>query len=93
MSCISYEEDWIHIDDYEKEVTALEDEIHDLRLEIESRRDNEVFTLAEVILIRDKLLADVDTYKVIAALNKLIGYHDEEIRLAAIAKVNELEEA
>lgn len=90
MSCINYD-DWIHYDDYNKEVTALEDQIADLKEEIEARADNEVFTLAEIILIRDRLLNETPVSSIIDELNKVIGFHDVSIRVAAMTKLNELE--
>jgi hypothetical protein len=86
-------DDWIHWDDYDKEVTALEDQIADLKEEIEARANNEVFTLAEIILIRDGLLHGLGTYDAINNLNKLIASHNASIRVAAMSKINNLEAA
>lgn len=90
MSCVNYD-DWVHVDDYDKEVTSLEDEITDLKEEIEARKDNETFTLAEVILVRDKLLRGELVEEVVMDLNRLISYHDVAVREAAISKLNEME--
>lgn len=87
MSC----DDWVHVDDYDKEVSQLEDTISDLRLEIESRADNETFTLAEIILIRDRLLNGGLIEDAILELNQLIGLHDDSVRVAAMSKLNEME--
>lgn len=91
MACIRYEEDWIHVDDYSAEVERLENRIEDLKDEIENRADDEVFTLAEIILIRDSLLHGLGTYDAINNLNKLISSHSEPVRVSAMTKINELE--
>jgi hypothetical protein len=83
-------DDWIHWDDYDNEVTALEDQIADLKEEIEARANNEVFTLAEIILIRDRLLSGAPVSSVIDELNKVIGFHDVSVRVTAMTKLNEL---
>ena len=87
---MSYD-DWVHVDDYNKEVSELEDGITDLKEEIEARKDNEIFTIAEVILVRDKLLRGELVEEVVMDLNRLISYHDAAVREAAISKLNEME--
>jgi hypothetical protein len=77
----------------EDEVIKLENEINDLREEIEARAEDEVFTLAEIMLARDKLSEGGSVYEVIDELNKLIGYHDASVREAAMTKINEMEAA
>jgi archaellum component FlaC len=91
MSCIRYQDDWIHVDDYSAEVERLENRIEDLKDELENRANDEVFTLCEVILARDKLLEGSSIDDVIADLNELIAAHDASIRVAAMSKINEME--
>jgi hypothetical protein len=91
-----YHDSWNDVDECqptEEEVIKLENEISDLKEEIEARADDEVFTLAEIILARDKLLNGGSVYEVIDELNKLIGYHDASVREAAMTKINEMEAA
>lgn len=91
MACIRYEDDWIHVDDYTEEVEKLENKIQDLKEEIENLEYDEVYTLAEIMLARDKLLHGVSVYEVVDDLNKLIASHRVSVRSQAVAKINELE--
>ena len=93
MACVTYEDDWVHVDDCSKEVERLENRIEDLKEEIENHADDEVYTLAEIMLARDKLLHGMSVYEVVDDLNKLIAAHGVDVRMAAVSKINELEEA
>lgn len=87
MSGYSYDEDWVHIDDYEKEVKELNDEVYDLKEEIEARKDNEVFRLSEMMLIRDALLSGKPVSMVLDDMQQLIATHAAEVREQATAKL------
>lgn len=91
MSCIRYEDDWVHVDDYSEEVERLENRIEDLKDEIENMKDDEVYTLAEIILIRDSLISSNVSYEVISNMNKLIASHSDSVKIAAFNKINEME--
>ena len=93
MACIRYEDDWIHIDDYTEEVEKLENKVQDLKEEIENLEYDEVYTLAEIMLARDKLLNGASVYEVVGDLHELIAAHRASVRAEAVSKLNELEEA
>ena len=69
----------------------LEKEIADLNEEIENRADDEVYTLAEIMRLRDRLLNGESVYSVISDMNLLIGYHAAYVRTAAASKLHEME--
>jgi regulator of replication initiation timing len=89
-----YHDSWNDADECqptEEEVIKLENEISDLKEEIEARAEDEVFTLAEIMRLRDRLLNGESVYGVISDMNQLIGYHDASVRVAAATKVKEME--
>ena len=49
----TYQEDWVHIDDWEKQVRQYEAEIEDLKLQVKNATEDESFLLSELYRIRN----------------------------------------
>jgi hypothetical protein len=76
----------------ERELYALEDEIRELKEEIKLREEDELFTLTEIMIIRDKALRGDPVDYVIEALNGLINVHNPAIKERAIKNLLKLSE-
>ncbi len=75
-----YEEDWVHIDDYNKEIQQLQDRISELEAVNRDMVDDEVTTLSDIMLIRDHY-SDYSDVK--EELDYIIKAHDKSVRQKA----------
>jgi hypothetical protein len=91
MSYYLNEDDWIHVDDYNQEIDRLEEEVKDLKYAVDALEDNSLFTLTEMLLIRDRILKHDPIEDILTDLNILIRTFSEDEKARAISKINEME--
>jgi hypothetical protein len=78
----TYEEDWIHVDDWEKQVRQYEAEIEDLKLQVKNMAEDEAFILSNLIELRWRYS---DYWDMKEELTYLIGLYHAETKKAAYA--------
>lgn len=49
----TYEDDWVHVDDWEKQVRQYEAEIESLKMEVKNALEDEAYLLGELYRIRN----------------------------------------
>jgi chromosome segregation ATPase len=76
----TYQEDWVHIDDYNAEIQKLEDRISELETVNRDMRDDEITVLSDIMLIRDHYS---DYSDVREELDYIIKAHDKSARQKA----------
>jgi hypothetical protein len=91
-----YYDDWndpdsVDYDDHNKEVSDLENQVEDLKLANEVMRDDEVFVLSELMLIRDDIDSGMPLQIIRGEISKLIATHSLEVREKAVKRLAELE--
>jgi hypothetical protein len=79
----------IDFDSYDKEVTSLENEVHDLKLEIDGLRDDSIFVLSELMLIRDDIDRGFPLQIIRGELEKLMSTYSPQVREKAIERIAE----
>ena len=80
------QEDWVHVDEYWKQVNQLEDQIADLKLEVESADDDEVYTLAQIYKALE-IAIDAGESQSEQALKAIINLHRKEVREKAQQRI------
>ena len=85
----AYEEDWVHVDEHGEKVDNLKNQIEDLKLTVSSMIDDEVFTLSELMLIRDDIDRGMPMQIIRGEIEKLIAVHNTDVREKAIARIAE----
>jgi len=75
-----HQEDWVHIDDHNKEIQRLQDRISELETVNRDMVDDEVTTLSDIMLIRDHY-SDYSDVK--EELDYVIKAHDHSVRRKA----------
>ena len=71
------QEDWVHIDDYWKEIEALESQLYPLQEYEKQVLQDSAYVLSEIIKARD-LLAQGSVSSALDALNRLINLHNDD---------------
>jgi hypothetical protein len=89
-----YHDDWndidtVDYDDHVKEVSGLENEIHDLKLEIDGLRDDSIFVLSELMLIRDDIDRGFPLQIIRGEIEKLMATYSPQVREKAIQRIAE----
>lgn len=82
----AYQEDWVHVDEYWKQINQLEDQIADLKLEVESADDDEVYTLAQIYKALE-IAIDAGEPQSEQALKAIINLHRKEVREKAQQRI------
>ena len=85
----AYQEDWVHIDEHGEQIDNLKNQIEDLKLTVSCLLDEEVFTLSELMLIRDDIDRGMPMQIIRGEIEKLIAVHSTEVREKAIARIAE----
>jgi hypothetical protein len=75
-----HQEDWVHIDDHNKEIQQLQDRISELETVNRDMRDDEIAVLSDILLIRDHY-SDYSDVK--EELDHIIKMHDKSVRQKA----------
>jgi hypothetical protein len=93
-----YHDDWndvdtVDYDDHIKEVSGLENEIEDLKIEVETYKDDSIFVLAELMLIRDDIDRGMPLQIIRGELEKLMSTYSPQVREKAIERIAERFEA
>jgi hypothetical protein len=86
-------DDYVHYDDHNKQVSDLENQIEDLKLTVSTLIDDEVYTLSELMLIRDDIDRGMPMQIIRGEIAKLIAIHSTEVREKAIERIAERFEA
>jgi hypothetical protein len=73
MSGFYNDDDWIHVDDHNREIQELQNEIEDLRFSVDNYQTDEIFMASELMLLRDQMVSDGVGGAVLDQLNGLLN--------------------
>jgi hypothetical protein len=58
MTTFYNDDDFILVDDHNREIKELEDELEDLRFKVDNYETDEIFMVSELMLLRDQMVSD-----------------------------------
>jgi hypothetical protein len=73
MSTFYNDDDFILVDDHNREIQELQNEIEDLRFSVDNYQTDEVFMVSELMLLRDQMVSDGVGGAVLDQLNGLLN--------------------
>jgi hypothetical protein len=80
MSGFYNDDDWIHVDDHNREMQELQNEIEDLRFSVDNYQTDEIFMASELMLLRDQMVSDGVGGAVLDQLNGLLNCINDSVK-------------
>jgi hypothetical protein len=73
MTTFYNDDDFILLDDHNREIKELQNEIEDLRFSVDNYQTDEIFMTSELMLLRDQMVSDGVGGAVLDQLNGLLN--------------------
>jgi len=80
MSGFYNDDDWIHVDDHNREIQELKNEIDDLQFKVDNYETDEVSMVSDLMLLRDQMVSDGVGGAVLDQLNGLLNCINDSVK-------------